>query len=114
MNVFVTGGFEGQWPAYVAADEYLRGLGHRVRTTTRDDRVAIRRNLRCLLNETDAIALLPGWQDDSIARLELRVALAIGLSVLLLSRETVPDSMTHQEFDNSTARGLYERMLSRR
>jgi hypothetical protein len=45
---------------------------------------AMRADLRALL-DCDTVALLPGWQDSRGAKLELQLAHALGMQVLLVA-----------------------------
>lgn len=111
MNVYVAGPMRGykdfNFPAFMAAAEYLRSHGHTVfnpaeRDIERDGaemsksdtgdiveaeakgfdrRVAITDDLLYIINHADAIALLPGWQESKGANAEFWTAQFLDLQI---------------------------------
>jgi hypothetical protein len=76
----MTGLPEMNFPAFMAAEEVLRGAGYEVRNPARNgqgDGLAwedyVRRDLRDLL-DCHAVALLPDWENSRGATLEVYVA----------------------------------------
>jgi hypothetical protein len=102
MRVYVAGAMRGipefNFPAFDAAAAKLRGIGFEVVNPAELDRAqgfnektdtptkafirkAIARDLAAI-TECDAIAMLPGWQNSSGAKLEKQLADFLGLEVL--------------------------------
>lgn len=76
------------FPAFQVATNQLRALGYTVVTTAEgcEDtsqpwEFYMRHAIRVLL-DCDAVALLPGWEHSRGARLEVDIALSLGMRVL--------------------------------
>lgn len=92
LTVYISGPMTGlpeyNYPAFAAAAEAWRDLGHTVLSPHeafggdkgRDYHDYIREDVRMLV-QCDAIALLPGWERSRGARLELHVAQMMGCAV---------------------------------
>ena len=100
MKVYIAGPMRGlpgwNFPAFDAAETRWRSAGHQPFSPAQIDRVlqygpedgesiahlrhVIQLDLACVLN-SDAIALLPGWQRSRGATAELSLALFLGLGV---------------------------------
>jgi hypothetical protein len=95
MRVYIAGPMSGlpdfNYPAFFTAEEELRGAGHQpvnparlwngCESPTWAD--YMRRGIEDVLT-CEGIALLPGWGRSQGARLERKVAKALGLKVLAL------------------------------
>ena len=90
-TLYLSGAMTGlplfNFPAFEAAALELRALGYTVATTAEgcEDTSKpwdwyMRRAIRMLL-ECDAVAVLPGWHESRGARLEVSIALALGMRV---------------------------------
>lgn len=105
MKIYLAGPMTGlpmfNFPAFDAAEEMLRSLGHDVINPAQLDRDvgfdpattvvsqeflrdALRRDLSALC-DADAIAMLPGWEKSGGARVEWTLATHLGLDVVYLS-----------------------------
>jgi hypothetical protein len=90
MKLYISGGITGyedeNRPAFNRAAAFLRGLGHSVINPMDSDGKArsqtwadfLRKDL-CLLSDCEGIALLPGWHHSRGARLEVFVAVKLGM-----------------------------------
>ncbi|MDM8086331.1 DUF4406 domain-containing protein [Cellulomonas cellasea] len=96
MRVYISGpmtGYPGwNFPAFNAAEERLRTLGHDVLNPAdggADEAKTWADYLRediGLVVTADAIAVLPGWQESRGACLEVHVAHQLGMTVLPIDR----------------------------
>lgn len=92
MKIYLAGPMTGlpefNYPAFHAVARHLRGLGHEVENPAENPeppckswegymRLAVAQLARC-----DTVALLPGWLASRGARLEHRLAVALGLRVM--------------------------------
>lgn len=94
MKVYIAGPMSGlpdlNYPAFMAAEEYLRQSGYEVVNPARNHapgfdwkdymRISIRQVMEC-----DVIALLPGWSSSKGAVLEHRIAVALEMPVLTIT-----------------------------
>lgn len=115
MRIYLAGPMTGiphfNYPAFNAAAERLRGLGHTVFNPAEHDvetygkdisneagcavtaakdhgfdrRAALKADTGWICDHAEAIALLPGWEKSSGARAERALAEALGLNVIELS-----------------------------
>lgn len=102
MKVYLSGPMTGlpdyNKPAFFRAAAELRCYGHEVINPAEHESLAkgtawadyIRKDL-VLLAQCDAIALLPGWQNSRGARLEVYIALNLGMTCLDAGRGTPMD-----------------------
>lgn len=95
LTVYIAGPMTGlpefNYPAFIAAEQRVRRAGWDVRNPADigvrpgwewDD--YMKAALRMLL-ESNAIAMLPGWEHSRGARLEHQIAEALGYEILLLA-----------------------------
>lgn len=113
MKVYIAGPMTGvkdfNFPAFFDAEETLINLGHEVYNPAHNDGPTIelalkaagtpenpnhtwtyymRRDLPLVL-KADAICLLPGWQDSNGASLEVTVAKALGIPLMILKNKNL-------------------------
>lgn len=120
MRVYVAGAMTGYksfgWPAFNEAAEGLRALGHEVRNPAEMGHIEggswsdyLKRDLRNVL-EVDAVAVLPGWDTSKGARLEVHVALELGLRVLpiavMLDPAAIDETFVMNAHDGTLPTGL--------
>ena len=82
----MTGLPENNYPAFYAAEEALTAAGHAVLNPARNGTIVgsnawqqyMRLSIAQML-QAEGVALLPGWLDSRGARLERRIAMALGL-----------------------------------
>ena len=96
MKVYVSGPMTGypdfNIPAFNAAAAHLRALGYEVLNPVdggADEAKSWSDYLRddiVLIAQSDAIAVLPGWEMSRGARLEVHIAHQLGMTVLPLDR----------------------------
>lgn len=120
MRVYIAGPMRGRpafnFAAFDAARDWLHGLGWGVVSPADEDRVrwdkpsdylpteddveaftrldwfsAMRHDLDLIVNEVDAVAVLPGWAQSDGARAEQFVARTIGLPVFDVPAEVLPE-----------------------
>lgn len=105
MKVYIAGPMRGQpsrgWDNFFAAEVVVAKMGWTPLNPARIDsafgtrsdsddfsmgsqKVAIRRDLNCLIDEADAILLLPGWDESKGACAELALAEFLDLQVMEL------------------------------
>jgi hypothetical protein len=95
MKLYIAGPMSGlpqhNFPAFFAAAEKLRAMGHEVINPAEVDQgetptwAACMRNDIPLLVSCEAVVRLPGWQDSKGARLEVAIAAELGMSRLDLA-----------------------------
>lgn len=118
MRVYIASAMTGypqfNWPAFFEAEAILEALGHEVRNPARMGHIEggswsdyLKRDLRNVL-EVDAVCVLPGWDTSKGARLEVHVALELGLRVLPLSvwRTGIDERFVAGQHDGSQSTGL--------
>lgn len=90
-TVYISGPMTGKpelnkW-AFLGAERFLQTQGflnpHNFPQTGSYEE-ALQLDLEMIAMATDAVAVLPGWQDSPGARLEVRTALELGLKVIVL------------------------------
>jgi hypothetical protein len=108
MKLYIAGPMTGipdwNYPAFFQAEAELRALGHQVLNPATNDGDTLEEALAAAgsperpnhpwayymkrdlpqVMDVDALVVLPGWQDSKGARLEVHVATAIGLPLLIL------------------------------
>lgn len=120
MKIYLAGPMRGielfNFPAFDRAAADLRDCwGHDVFSPAERDRdegfdpagtldgfdlhAAMRDDLRYIIDEADAIALLPGWETSTGARLERAVAEATGKKVMLVHFATESGSILSREHE---------------
>lgn len=118
MRVYIAGGMTGypqfNWPAFYEAEAILEALGHEVRNPARMGHIEggdwityLKRDLLNVL-EVDALCVLPGWDTSKGARLEVHVALELGLRVLPLAvwQSGIEEKFVAGAHDGSQSTGL--------
>jgi len=94
-------------PAFRDAAKLLRGQGHDVFSpaeidggdTSRPSAYYMRQCIGALLR-ADGVVLLPGWQGSANCKTELRIALALGLTVLSLDSSIPAWALGREEPDD--------------
>lgn len=92
MKVYISGPMTGypehNYPAFHKEAEKWRAAGFEVvnpaelNTPEKDWQECMRRDI-AVLTTVDAIVLLPGWENSRGARLELRIAMELGMRVIV-------------------------------
>lgn len=109
MTYYVSGGMsfrsdtDWNFPAFHEAAADLRAQGHKVLNPAENHEgrtdlprhVYMRTDIAQVLS-ADAVAVLPGWQKSKGARLEVSIAVAIGIPVVWAADlSPVPDALLH-------------------
>lgn len=133
MKIYLAGPMTGykdfNFPAFMAGAKLLRELGHEVFNPAEHDiklygtemnksetgdvteaeakgfdkRVAIKADLTYIIDEADAIALLPGWERSKGANAEFWTAQFLGLEVLQLIPASEEDAAKQAAADADAA-----------
>lgn len=131
MKIYLAGPMSGipffNHPAFNAAAAKLREMGHEVCNPAEFDaatykhtppesgsvdeavtgygfdyRACLKMDLNWILDNAEAIALLPGWEKSKGANAELALARALGLKLMLLSTDGQQDSNYYAELADQT------------
>ena len=102
MRIYIAGPMSGfdnfNFPAFFAADEYLKKFGHEVFNPAQKDidewgdletikkkanyRDCMRKDLNCILDWAEAIYLLKGWEQSRGAQIEKALAEVLNLEIM--------------------------------
>ncbi len=73
----------------------------------------LKRDVSCLINSCNAIAMMPGWEKSNGARLEYSVACSLGYLVFDATQPGKPFLVPEEEVDNRTVCEIADQLTSK-